>query len=91
MKTKEAKVAIFIKSDGSDSVVKPEQGYEFELKELQAYVDGYIELVHLDNDKILVVNEDGLLKRLPLNKKATFLARQPIVGNVVLIDSTEIS
>ena len=40
---------------------------------------------------ILVVNEEGLLKRLPLNNKASMLARQPIVGNVVMIEPNQIS
>ncbi|RPG05655.1 MAG: DUF3846 domain-containing protein [Pelagibacteraceae bacterium TMED247] len=84
-------MAVLIESNGSDKQVEPSEGSEFSLKELQGYVDGYIELVYLANGKILVVNEEGLLKRLPLNNKASLLARQPIVGNVVMIEPNQIS
>lgn len=84
-------MAVLIESNGDHEWVEPSEGSEFSLKELQGYVDGYIELVYLANGKILVVNEEGLLKRLPLNNKASLLARQPIVGNVVMIEPNQIS
>jgi hypothetical protein len=34
-----------------------------------------------------MVDEDGLLKRVPLNPTASALARRPIVGNAILIES----
>ena len=57
------------------------------LKALQEAVDGYIEIVRIpgDSNMILVVNEDGLLKQLPVNAIASAIARQPIVGNAVMI------
>lgn len=84
-------MAIFIKFDGDDKNVSPEDGREFGLKELQGYVDGYIELVYLPDEKIMVVNEEGLIHGLPQNRKASILARRPIVGNVVIISSDQIS
>lgn len=40
-------------------MVKPKNGKDFELSEVQQYVDGYIEVVHLTDDQIMIVNEEG--------------------------------
>lgn len=61
------------------------------LKELQEIVNGHIEFVYLPNKMLLVVNEEGKLNDLPVNKIATcFVApviNDFIVGNVLLINS----
>ena len=41
------------------------------LKETQEFVKGYIEVITLPNDDILVINEEGKLKDLPYNSKAS--------------------
>lgn len=56
----------------------------YELEELQEIVGGYIELVYLPNDEIMVVNEEGLLYNLPYNPKASNYANRPIVGDVLI-------
>jgi hypothetical protein len=83
-------MATLIDHSGAETEICPESGEAFGLKELQKAVGGYIELVYLGNDKILVVNEEGLLENLPLNRKASTLARRPIVGNVVYCDNKQI-
>jgi hypothetical protein len=57
------------------------------LKVLQNAVGGLIELVPVkeDNDFMMIVNEEGLLKRLRINPVATILAGKPIVGAVAVI------
>ena len=57
------------------------------LSEMQACVGGYIELVHLKDGVILVVNEEGRLNNLKPNIIATELAGDYIVGDVLLISS----
>jgi phosphohistidine phosphatase SixA len=42
-------VAQLVKPDGTVTQVSPSNGKKFTLAELQAYVDGYIELVRLPN------------------------------------------
>ncbi len=56
------------------------------LAEAQQIVGGYIELLSAD-DKTLVVNEEGRLKRLPINNKATALYsyKSYILGNVIVL------
>ena len=64
------------------------------LKETQEFVKGYIEVITLPNDDILVINEEGKLKDLPYNSKASevwvshFGMTDAIVGNALLIKSS---
>ena len=53
----------------------------------QAFLGGWAEVVNLSRKAWLMVDEEGLLKRVPLNPKASALARRPIVGNAILIES----
>ena len=39
--------------------IKPKNGHDFTLDEMQAFVGGHIEFVHLDDDMILCINEEG--------------------------------
>lgn len=52
-------------------------------------VDGWIEIVHpkrLPAPLVMIVNEDGLAKELPVNLVGTALyAYAPIVGNIVIM------
>jgi len=65
---------------------------EPKLEVLQEIVDGYIEFVpdeYLGHDVIgMIVNEEGMLRQLPVNELATLqltaAAYNPIVGNVVM-------
>lgn len=78
---------MWLKSDTTVEAIRPDNDTDFSYKELQGYVGGYIEIVRLPNSYILVVDEEGRLKNKKLNKKASELAGQPIVGDVVLCNS----
>lgn len=54
--------------------VQPANGKTFELEEAQKFVDGYIEIVYLPGDFIMIVNEEGKYYK-NLNSIATWLAR----------------
>jgi len=56
------------------------------LAEAQQIVGGYVELVRCPKGKLLV-DEEGLLKGLPLNVEASRLAGQHIVGNAIYFAS----
>jgi len=62
-------------------------GYEPLLEEAQKAVGGYVELVDLEGLGCLLVDEDGKLKRKPINEQATKLYNQlfdgVIMGNVI--------
>jgi len=59
------------------------------LKKKQDAVGGYIEVVHTRASKVLIVNEEGLIKRLPFNVKASEIAGQQIVGDVICLDEED--
>ena len=45
------------------------------LKEAQDFVGGMVECITFPNGDLLIVNEEGKLKQLPLNPEATLLWR----------------
>jgi hypothetical protein len=55
------------------------------LEQAQSLVGGYVEKITLPNGDALLINEEGLLKKLELNITATDLAGFPIVGEAILI------
>ena len=60
------------RADGSRQETSPKNGTDYTLEELQAIVDGYIELVHsADGEQLMVVDEEGKLKAKPRNDAAT--------------------
>lgn len=83
-----------IKADGTTVEVRPNNGTDYTLEELQGFVGGYIEIVPTyKDDEILVVNEEGKLEGLPFNKEATLLARiswDYIAGDALLCKSREV-
>lgn len=94
-------MALYIKTDGTVQDVKPVNGNDFKLKELQSFVDGYIEIVRLSSIDIMVINEEGAINGMPLNEKATSLYNeslkeqgynepQYIFGNVLVCKSKEV-
>lgn len=56
------------------------------LDQVQRGVGGYVEQVHVPGmpGLVLLCDEDGRAKGLPINPAASAIAGRPIVGNVVL-------
>jgi hypothetical protein len=79
--------ALLIKSGGEKLSITPENGVFFTLKELQSYVGGYLEMLLTNDDRTLIINEEGKLKNLEINDEATkLIVEKVIVGNVVVCD-----
>mgnify|MGYP003115274782 CR=1 FL=1 len=60
------------------------------LEQAQKFVGGYVEGISFPNGDYLIINEEGRLKKLPLNPEATLLWRMhfdhnDIVGPAILI------
>ena len=88
-------MATIIKISGKRENIEPADGKVFTLKELQKAVDGYIQIVHLNQGeyvgKLMVVDEDGKLKTdAKLNNEASRIAGQRIVGQVIIINRNQI-
>ena len=47
--------------------VQPKNGEKISLEEAQALVGDYVELVHLDDNNILLCDEEGLIKHKYIN------------------------
>lgn len=68
---------------------------DFSLKTLQRVVGGYIEVVHLKEGGLMVLDEEGKLKDKPINQIATDMTREilapsdVIVGDVVILSKEE--
>jgi hypothetical protein len=60
------------------------------LDKMQHAVGGLIELVYR-GDKIIIVNEEGMLLGLPVNERASELADYPIVGPAIVAYRSEVS
>lgn len=78
-------MATIIMADGNTK-----QRDSITFQECQEIVGGCVEPVYLE-DQVVLVNEDGLMLRLPPNENATIIAHQPIVGNAVVMDLVEAS
>ena len=72
--------AEILKADGTRTAVEPRNGKTFELVQLQEIVGGLIEIIHLQDGRLMILNEEGKLKRLALNRIATALARGTILA-----------
>lgn len=56
----------------------------------QKLVGGFVEEVHLDTPGVmLLVNEEGFLRRLAANLRATILAHRVLVGDVLVVGRSE--
>lgn len=91
-------MATIYKTSGETIETSPKNGKYFTLSEMQAIVSGFIEIVDLYDGRLMVVNEEGKLKGLGINHKATeiYLDAMPvmvvdiIVGDVLVCDKKEI-
>lgn len=83
-------MAQIIKTTGEIIETEPSNGTDFSLTELQAVVGGFIEVVHLPDGRLMVVNEEGKLNGLPINPKASELYPDIIVGDVLVCEHYEI-
>jgi hypothetical protein len=84
-------MATHIKTDRTETEVSPKEGKTFSLKELQAFVGGYIQMLTTKDGKWLVVNEEGIQENLLMNEKASDLyGLDIIVGDVLVCDKNEL-
>lgn len=79
---------LFRANEGDVIEVYPANGKKFELTELQKFVGGYIELVPGTAKRgkpQTFCNEEGRLKGLPVNPRASFEFGTTLVGDVLQV------
>ena len=72
---------MIITTNGDTIDTPPANGKTYSLLELQ----GFIRPIYLDSGKVLIVNENGIPERLPINDRASRVAGMNIYGQAVLI------
>lgn len=85
-------MAMHIKSDGGMTLVEPANGRDFSLTELQGFVGGVYRISsELPDNRIMVVNDEGLLLDLPMNHTATRITSGGyIAGDVLVCKASEV-
>lgn len=89
-------MAQIIKTNGDIIHVEPKNHNDFSLEELRNIVGGYIEILQLQGNKLIVVNEEGKLMGLDYNMVATEKFQETygygdyIVGDVLICDKNQI-
>ena len=83
--------ATVLKANGEYHGIEPKNGKDFSLEEAQGIVGGYVEVIHLSSTQLMIVNEEGLLRKLPYNQQASLIAymarkANAIVGDVLVCD-----
>lgn len=63
-------MALIITPNYEVTPIEPENG-KFTLGQLQSIVEGYIELIHIGEKELMIVNEEGLLRNMQVNDVAT--------------------
>ena len=68
-------LAKLIFPDGNVTDIEPKDGKIFQYRELSDYIGGYLEIIRPPGRRgaLLIVDEEGKLKGLPLNRVATLL------------------
>lgn len=91
-----------ITMDGKVEEVKPKDGKQFTLKELQGFVGGTIDVLMFPSENVMYVNDNGKLEGLEKNEKATEIFKKEfpietypnnndelIVGDVLVMTKEE--
>lgn len=80
-----------LKLTAGSNLAEPEE-IEDKLEVYQKFVDGYIEIVRINERLVMVVNDEGLIRELPENIIASCLYWSiigqpvtPICGNAILV------
>ena len=89
----ETKSAKIIYTDKEAEDYTPKNGKTFELDELKGIVDGYIEIVRLNDGRVIVIDLEGKSKDKAVNIPATNILRRDhfttdyIVGTAIVCDA----
>lgn len=95
-------MATLIKTDGTETEVKPKNGRSFSLAELRELIGcewlDFTNVIHVKKLKRMAVDDNGINDAKPINVKATecYHARcrntvWPICGDVVICEAGELS
>ena len=64
--------------------ISPKNGHKFELEELWSLIGGYVETWNIGHGAVMLYDEDGHPKGLPVNPEASRIAGFPVVGTAIV-------
>ena len=82
-----------LRVNGERKEVMPKNGTDFTLEEAQGIVGGLIDIVYLSSTQIMVVNDEGMVNGMKVNRNASLVYLitrgrvQPIYGDVLVCDT----
>jgi hypothetical protein len=56
------------------------------LEQAQSIIGGWVEMIHVGDVQVLV-DEEGLIKQLPINDKASDMFGRPLYGPVLVLEN----
>ena len=56
------------------------------LEQAQRIIGGWVEMIHVGDVQVLV-DEEGLIKQLPINEKASDMFGRPLYGPVLVLEN----
>lgn len=69
--------------------ISPKSGRKFELEEVWSLIGGYVQMWELGHGAVMLFDEDGNPKGLPLNVEASRIAGFPVVGTAIVCHKKE--
>ena len=83
-------IAVKIEPDGHPHLVGIEgSSIADEISQMESHVGGYIKQIQLKDGGMMLMDEDGISKRLKLNIIASVLSGKDILGNVLIVGLDE--
>lgn len=76
-------MALILKADGQH-----EHRDHLTFEESQKIVGGYVQPVYME-DRTILVNEEGMMRDLPINLPASRMANQQLLGDVIVLSLKE--
>ena len=83
-------ILIGVNGERSEFVLPCSGSSQQRLVAVQGAVGGYVELVNLPDGRVVLCDEDGLLKSAPFNREASRETGIRLVGPVLLCSQAEI-
>lgn len=80
--TKE-RVALLLECDGTSTKIAPANEKRFRLDEVRHLVGGWVQRIAIDANTVMLVDEDGNSKNLPVNAVATAVFREAMARRVI--------
>ena len=88
-------MAILIHTSGIVEKIKPLNGNDFTVEEIQKHIQGYFQVAarfqkdEVSEEFFVLCDEEGLIKELPFNSLGSEIALKHLVGPVLICNNIE--